>query len=245
MTQESLVAVKVWDLPVRVFHWAVLAAFVVQAATGFAGGKWMELHVYSGYALLVLVVFRILWGFWGSTHSRFASFIAGPAATWRFARRLFSRQAVPQLGHNPLGGWSVVLMLASLAVQAASGLAAHDGVMTAGPLAAHVSLEVSTALGTVHRWNFWILSALTGLHVLAVGYHWFFKREDLLAPMFTGVKHVPPELLRERRELPRGSALRRAASREPSAAYFPPWQRAVVVLGAAIALVALVVGLPG
>jgi cytochrome b len=245
MTQESLVAVRVWDLPVRIFHWAVLAAFVLQAVTGYLGGHWMGLHVYSGYALLVLVAFRVLWGFWGSTHARFSSFIAGPAATWRFARRLFSRQAVPQLGHNPLGGWSVVLMLASLAVQAASGLAAHDGVMTGGPLAKHVSIELSIALGTVHRWNFWILAVLVALHVLAVAYHWFFKREDLLAPMFTGVKHVPPELLRERREVPRGAALRRAASREPSAAYFPPWHRGWIVLGVAVALVALVVSLPG
>jgi cytochrome b len=245
MTQETLVAVRVWDLPVRIFHWALLVVFVVQAATGFAGGKWMQIHVYSGYTLLVLLVFRILWGFTGSTHARFSSFMAGPAATWRFAKRLFSRQAVPQLGHNPLGGWSVVLMLACLAVQAVSGLAAHDGVVTEGPLAKLVSLEVSTTLGAIHRWNFWILAALAGLHVLAVAYHRIFKGDELVGPMFTGVKHVPREFLRERREARRGTKLRRAASRESSAAYFPPWHRALVVLGAALALVALMVTLPG
>src|SRR5688572_694044 len=130
MDNEAPVAVKVWDRPTRLVHWALLVIFAFQAVTGWIGGGLMQWHLYSGYVLLILVVFRIVWGFAGGTHARFSSFIAGPAATLRFAKRLFSRQAVPQLGHNPLGGWSVILMIASLALQGATGLVANDGVMT-------------------------------------------------------------------------------------------------------------------
>ena len=241
---ENLVAVRVWDLPVRLFHWAVVALLVFQGITGWIGGSLMPWHLYSGYALLVLVVFRIAWGFAGGTHARFASFIAGPAATVRFARRLFSREAVPQLGHNPLGGWSVILMLASLALQAVTGLLANDGVVSAGPLAKLVTIERSNALSEVHRWNFWVLVALSSLHILAVLFHMLVKRESLVHPMFTGVKRVPLAFLRERREARRGSAPRRSASREVSGYREAGLRRAVLALAASIALVALVVTFP-
>jgi cytochrome b len=151
MRRETEVEIKVWDMPVRIFHWALAVLLVFQVVSGKIGGSMMPWHVYSGYAVLVLVIFRILWGFAGSTHARFASFLAGPAATLRFAVRLFSREAVPQVGHNPLGGWMVVALIASLAVQTITGLFANDGVATQGPLAALVSLEASNDLSLVHR----------------------------------------------------------------------------------------------
>jgi cytochrome b len=141
MPQDTRVAIKVWDLPVRLFHWLIVLLLVFQVVTGQIGGSLMEWHAYSGYAILVLIVFRILWGFAGSTHARFASFLAGPAATYRFALRLFSREAVPQVGHNPLGGWMVIALIVSLALQAASGLFAYDGAGAEGPLASLVSFE--------------------------------------------------------------------------------------------------------
>jgi cytochrome b len=239
---ETPVAVKVWDLPIRVFHWALLAIFAFQAVTGWIGGDLMRWHLYSGYVLLILVVFRILWGFTGGTHARFASFIAGPAATLRFARRLFSREAVPQLGHNPLGGWSVMLMLASLLLQGATGLAANDGVMTEGPLANWFSIETSNALAVVHRWNFWVLVVLASLHTAAVVFHLVVKRDDVLKPMFTGVKLVPPAFIRERREARPGSSPRRS-SREMSAYEDPGWRRAALVFAVSFTLVAVLVSL--
>lgn len=221
---ETPVAVKVWDLPVRVFHWALVAVIAFQAVTGWIGGDLMQWHLYSGYALLILVVFRILWGFAGGTHARFASFIAGPAATLRFARRLFSREAVPQLGHNPLGGWSVILMLASLLLQGATGLVANDGVVTEGPLAKWISIDASNLLSEVHRWNFWVLVVLASLHTAAVLYHLVVKRDDVLKPMFTGVKLVPPAL-----EIPAGEE--------------PGWRRTALVFAVSFTLVAVLVSL--
>jgi cytochrome b len=241
MHEENNVEVKVWDAPVRIFHWAIVLLLVFQFMTGKVGGELMTWHAYSGYTVLVLVVFRILWGFAGSTHARFASFLAGPAASLRFARRLFSRQAVPQLGHNPLGGWMVVALVVSLLVQAASGLFANDGASAEGPLASLVTLEVSNRLTEIHRWNLNLLLLLSAVHVAAVLFHWLVKKENLTPAMFTGVKRVPEALVHERRDGPRSTPPRRVASREYAYTYFAsPW-RAVALLMVAMVFVWIVV----
>ena len=237
MLRQTLVAVKVWDLPVRIFHWLLVALLLFQWVSGQVGDELMVWHAWCGYAVLVLVIFRILWGFLGGTHARFASFIAGPAAAYRFARRLFSREAVPQLGHNPLGGWMVMAMIASLALQAITGLFANDGLAVEGPLARLVSLDTSNRLAEVHRWNFNVLLGLSAVHTAAVLFHWLVKREDLILAMFTGVKRMPEALLHERRESARDAPKRRLASREPASVRFAsPW----LALGLLIAAMAFV-----
>jgi cytochrome b len=244
MPEEGRVAVKVWDLPVRLFHWILVLLLAFQYVSGKIGGGFMVWHVYSGYGVLVLVLFRIFWGFAGSTHARFASFLKGPAAALHFAKRLFSRQAVPQIGYNPLGGWMVVALLILLALQATSGLFANDVHGTEGPLAALVPLEVSDRLSLFHRWNFKILLALAGLHVMASLYHWLAMKDDLIVAMFTGVKRVPEAAARERRGIERGEAPRRVASRENASAYFASSWRALALFVAALVIVYLVVQRP-
>jgi cytochrome b len=241
MQSPKTIALKVWDLPIRLVHWAFVVLLLFQFVSGKVGGRLMPWHVYSGYAMLVLIVFRILWGFAGSTHARFASFLAGPRAALRFAQRLFSRAAVPQVGHNPLGGWMVMALLASLAVQAVTGLFSNDGVATEGPLAAQVTLDLSNELAEIHRGNFKVLLVLSAVHVLAVLYHLLAKKENLTGAMFSGVKQVPPEALRQRREARRGARPRRLASRENPRGEFPPAWVSWVVLAISIALVAWVV----
>jgi len=244
MPQEARVAVKVWDLPVRLFHWILVLLLVFQYVSGKIGGGLMAWHVYSGYGVLVLVVFRILWGFAGSTHARFASFLVGPAAALRFASRLISRQAVPQVGYNPLGGWMVVALLISLALQATSGLFANDALGTEGPLAALVPLEVSDRLSLFHRWNLKVVLVLAGVHVTASLYHWLAMKDDLIVAMFTGVKRVPESAAHERRDVRRGESPRRVASRENASAYFASSWRALALFVVALAVVYLIVQRP-
>lgn len=234
MESQPTVEVKVWDVPTRIFHWVVVLLLVFQVVTGKVGGEMMGWHATCGYAILTLVVFRIAWGFVGSTHARFASFIAGPGATLRFARRLFSRQAVPQVGHNPLGGWNVIVLIVVLALQVASGLFASDGAGNDGPWAGMVSVGTSAALSEFHRFNLKVVLVLSGLHVLAVAFHWLVKRENLVGSMFTGIQRVPASALRERRDSLRKSPRRRAASREHASAYFAGPLRAVVTLAFSI-----------
>lgn len=180
--------VRVWDLPTRLFHWALVALVVTSFLTGKVGGNAMTWHMYSGYAILTLVAFRVAWGFVGGRESRFASFVKGPGAVMRYARTLLDRAAPPHAGHNPLGGWSVVLMIAALAAQAVTGLFASDDIFVEGPLAAKVSGPTVTLLTRIHNWNEWVLIGLIALHVAAILFHALFKGENLVRPMVTGRK---------------------------------------------------------
>jgi len=238
---QRTVAVKVWDLPVRLFHWIVVVLLVLQVVTGRIGGSLMTYHAFCGYLMLALVIFRVLWGFVGSTHAHFASFLAGPAATWRFAKRLFSRQAVPQVGHNPLGGWMVMALVICLGLQAGSGLFANDGAEAMGPLTPLVSIDTSNALTEFHRWNLRLLVVLSSIHFAAVLFHLFVKKEHLTGAMFTGVKHVPYAAIRERRDALRDKPGRRKASREHAWAYIAPSGRALALFILSVLVVGLAV----
>jgi cytochrome b len=229
---------------VRLFHWILVLLLVFQFVSGKIGGSMMPWHVYSGYAVLVLIVFRVFWGFAGSTHARFASFLKGPAAALHFAKRLLSRKAVPQVGYNPLGGWMVIALLISLALQTTSGLFANDNLATEGPLAALVSIELSDRLSLFHRWNLKVLLGLAGVHIAASLYHWLAMKDDLIVAMFTGVKQVPEAVAHERRAVQRGTPPRRVASRENALIHFASPSRAVALFVVALVLVYLVVSPP-
>ena len=138
--------VRIWDLPVRISHWAIALLFAVQWWTGETGR--LGWHRLAGYAVIGLVVFRLLWGLLGSSTARFASFVRGPRAVFAYLAKLRVRgDGRFRIGHNPLGGWSVVLMLALLAVQAGLGLYAIDtDGLESGPLAARVSFETARTL---------------------------------------------------------------------------------------------------
>ncbi len=185
------IKVKVWDVPVRLFHWALVLLFAFMFYSGKTGSDWMEWHMRAGYAILALVLFRISWGFAGSTHARFSSFLAGPSACVQFVKHLLARKPSPYPGHNPLGGWMVLVMLFALLFQTSTGLFANDDLLSEGPLAALVSKATSDQLTTLHVWNFNLLLVLAGLHLAAVLYHAGFMKENLIGAMFTGAKRLP------------------------------------------------------
>jgi len=183
-------AVKVWDLPVRLFHWVLVALFAFMFFSGKMKGNWMEWHMYAGYMILALVLFRILWGFAGSTYARFSSFLAGPSAGIAFVRKLLSRSPVHVPGHNPLGGWMVLVLLLVLLAQAGTGLFSNDDISIEGPLYKFVSKDLSDRLTSFHYYNFYVLLALAAVHIAAVAFHVFVKKENLVSAMFTGVKKL-------------------------------------------------------
>ncbi len=190
MEQGEIKAVPVWDIPVRLFHWTL----VLLIAFSWLSSEmdWMTWHMYSGYTILTLILFRILWGFAGSTHARFSDFIYGPRALIGYIKTLPSRTAAKFAGHNPLGGISVVLILLCVLTQAGTGLFANDDIINEGPLVKHVTKELSDWLTTIHKYNFNVLLALIGVHITAVLYYLFWKSENLIKPMFTGRKLLLP-----------------------------------------------------
>jgi cytochrome b len=185
------VTIPVWDLPTRLFHWLLVILVAVSFTTGSIGGNAMQYHEKSGFAILILMFFRITWGFVGSRTSRFSDFVKGPAAVWRYASALLRGKSESYLGHNPLGGWSVLAMLLALLIQAATGLFANDDIITEGPLYLWVSKAVSDWLTGVHKLNRYLIVLLAAIHVSAVLFYLLVKHENLIKPMISGVKHRP------------------------------------------------------
>ncbi len=182
------VKIAVWDLPTRLFHWLLVVLVAVSFTTGAIGGNAMLYHEWSGFAILNLLVFRIIWGFVGSRVSRFNDFVKGPAAVWRYATALFRGDRERCMGHNPMGGWSVLALLLALVIQVATGLFANDDIITEGPLYLWVSKPVSDWLTHVHRLNRFLIVLLVVTHVSAVLFYLWGKRENLIKPMITGTK---------------------------------------------------------
>jgi cytochrome b len=183
--------VRVWDVPTRVFHWLLAALVVFSFTTGKVGGAWMDWHLKSGYAILALLVFRILWGLVGSETARFASFMRGPRAFHAYARELIAGRHPRALGHNPMGGWMIAFMIVVLAVQAACGLFADDEIATQGPLAAKVSNAMVARLTAIHSYNGWIVLAAVCVHVATIGIYQWMLHDDLVRPMVTGWRDWP------------------------------------------------------
>lgn len=189
---EGSRSVTVWDVAVRVFHWLLVLLIPFMWWSGTEKGAWMTYHFWAGYTILTLIVFRIIWGFVGGTHARFADFIYGPSAIIAYLKTLPSRTAAKFAGHNPLGGWSVVLMILSVAVQVGTGLFAYDETSgSEGPLAKLVRSDTSSLLTTIHKYNINVLVALIAVHISAVVYYLIYKKENLIGPMFNGRKNLP------------------------------------------------------
>lgn len=187
---------RVWDLPVRIFHWTLVLAIVGAYVTNRLGVAYFKYHLWCGYTVIVLVSFRILWGIVGTRHARFWNFVRGPITTTRYLFNTLRGTETPYPGHNPLGAVMVIALLLALFTQALTGLFANDEIFNFGPLYGHISNERSLQLTSLHRQLFyWILAAAV-LHILAVVAHRIFKKENLVAAMLTGHKpasHVPAE----------------------------------------------------
>lgn len=182
--------VLLWDAPVRLFHWALAALVVFSFTTGKVGGGWLEWHMRSGYAILALLAFRLAWGVVGSEAARFTAFLRSPGATLAYARALLARQEPATLGHTPTGGWMIVLMLALLALQAASGLFVDDEIATQGPLAVKASNAFVARMSAFHGVNQWAVAAVVALHVGAIAFYHRYLGANLLGPMVHGMAEV-------------------------------------------------------
>ena len=181
--------VMIWDLPTRLFHWLLVLLVLMSFITGKLGGTAMQYHEWSGAAILVLLLFRLLWGFCGGSFARFGSFVRGPRTVIGYVRSVVGAKHETYLGHNPLGGWSIIAMLVILLVQAGTGLFANDDILAEGPLFQWVSKETSDWLTRIHHGNQGILAALIGVHLFAVIFYLVGRGENLIKPMLTGYKH--------------------------------------------------------
>lgn len=220
-------AVVVWDLPTRIFHWALVVAVVVSVLTGEEEGALFVVHTISGYLILLLLLFRLMWGVVGSPHSRFSDFIYSAPTVRGYARQLLRLKPPNYVGHNPLGGWMVVLLLSVLLATVVTGLFSGGDHGASGlflPLIAAPGGEGlgGEGLGEIHEVLGNVVIALAIVHVLGVFVDWLLNGENLVRPMITGVKKLDET---------------QAASERP---LVKPWRAVIVAAVVALAGVYLI-----
>lgn len=210
---------RVWDLPTRLCHWALPWLLAAQWASGQFGLLPLASHLWLGYALLLVVVFRLLWGLVGSDSARFSHFLRGPRAVATYLGRLPGPQPTHWPGHNPLGGWAVLLLLVVTGLQVLTGLYAERRGVLAGPLAESASRGTVRAMADLHGLLHWVLLLLVLAHIAAALYYRLRKGEDRIGPMFGSGRMLLPE--------------------DPGLRFAGPW-RALAVLALSLAMVAMI-----
>jgi len=191
-SSPSTVLVRVWDFPTRVFHWALAASVLGSVVSAKLGGNAMIWHFRFGYALLALLLFRVLWGLVGGRWSRFANFIYTPAALLRYMRGRPAPGEHLDVGHSPLASLSVFALLLILLVQLSTGLVADDEIANLGPLNRFVATEIGLQATSFHKqYGQWLVIGLVGLHVAAVLFYLLVRKNNLIGPMVTGDKRLP------------------------------------------------------
>ncbi|MCC9625972.1 cytochrome b/b6 domain-containing protein [Thalassospira sp. MA62] len=195
-TQSPEQKVKLWDFPVRLFHWALVAAIVTAWWTNRE--LMIDIHALAGYTVLALVLFRIIWGFVGSSNARFADFLKGPGRVIRYLMKIPRGTAADLTypGHNPAGGWMVAVLILLVGVQAVTGLFASENTFLFfdGPLVAYVSSDFAGTMNWIHHTNINLIYVAVGLHVFAALFYRVVKRENLIKAMVVGTHQVPADL---------------------------------------------------
>ena len=184
--------ILVWDLATRLFHWLTLTMVVAAYFTWRM--DWMKWHAWTGDAVLALIFFRIVWGFVGSDSARFSHFVARPRVVASYLAHLLVRAPDRQVGHNPAGGWMVLLLLTLLLGQAISGILVNNEVAVNGPLGDLVTTPVANLVTDLHTILWDALLGAIALHVLAILVYALVKGQNLLLPMLTGYKVLPKEV---------------------------------------------------
>tara|TARA_B100000963_G_scaffold329589_1_gene319087 strand:+ start:608 stop:1297 length:690 start_codon:yes stop_codon:yes gene_type:complete len=173
----------IWDLPLRIFHWALVLCVVtsvISAKTGLT-----TIHERSGLAVMALILFRLVWGFLGSQTARFSSFLKSPPAVWSSLRQLILKQTDELSGHSALGGYATIVLLTICIVMAVSGSFSTDDILYDGPFA-HIAPDYIKLASSVHQMTEKVLFAVIILHLFAMFVYFWRLKKNLVPAMITG-----------------------------------------------------------
>jgi len=193
--------VPVWDFPTRAFHWALVIFVTVSLLTGEDEGILFVIHTVAAYAVLLLLLFRVIWGFVGSRHSRFTDFVRGPDTVKAYTLQLVRLRPPDSVGHNPLGGWMVLLILATLALAVITGLFSGGEDGGRGILHGLLFSPGSEGLSDLHEAIGNFVIALAIIHVLGVLVDWLLTGDNLIRAMITGDKPLDEQTAARQRPL--------------------------------------------
>lgn len=182
---------RVWDAPLRLFHWLLVLCLAGSWATHELGTAWMDWHVRLGYLALGLMIFRVIWGFVGPRHARFASFLTGPGPALTYGKGLLAGKPPASPGHSPLAGWAVMAMLTLVTLQAVSGLFKADDFLIEGPWHHAAPGWLKDFMARLHHTNFDVLLGMIALHLGAIAFYRWRLKSDLVGPMVTGRRLAP------------------------------------------------------
>jgi cytochrome b len=183
--------IRVWDIPIRLFHWTFAGLFIFLILSGKYLDNMMQWHMRAGYGIIALAIFRILWGCFGTYYARFAQFIRSPFQAISYLKDTLTGKAEHYLGHNPAGAWMVVALILGLSLQATTGLFISDEILWDGPFYGVLSDDLTSLAGTIHINAEWYLIALVAIHIAAVLFHLFRYKEPLISAMIHGKKPNP------------------------------------------------------
>jgi cytochrome b len=182
---ESTRLIKVWDLPLRIFHWLLVVSFFIAYLTE---DELLGIHVWAGYAVLGLLIFRIFWGFLGNDYARFSSFLCSPAKSYAYVKEAITIKSKRYLGHNPAGAFMITLLIASLFMTVISGLIVYAADQNLGPLAGLVGTRHEKLWEEIHEITANFTMLLVIVHVLGVAFESFIHNENLVKSMWNGYK---------------------------------------------------------
>ncbi|MEP3197281.1 MAG: cytochrome b/b6 domain-containing protein [Lentilitoribacter sp.] len=185
---NSTAKVKVWDVYIRIFHWLLLICILVSFIS-FRLDE-MDIHFISGHCVLALLIFRVIWGVIGSRTALFHTFIKGPGAILNYVKNPSSEKFKGMIGHSPIAALSVIAMLVVILVQVGTGLISDDEILLQGPLAKYVSGDMSYQATTYHGINAKLIIGLIVLHLAAIAFYRFIKKDNIVKPMVSGQKEV-------------------------------------------------------
>ena len=180
------IKVRVWDVPVRLFHWVLASCFIIAWLT--LDNRYLDIHVFAGYLMGGLILFRLLWGFIGSPYARFHEFAFGWSEVWDYLKRVVNRRPPHFLGHNPAGSWAIYLLLGLCLSIVITGLLAFGGEERQGPLAGLLNYPQGRLAHDLHEWLAWLMLGMVIIHLIGVLVESLLHRENLVAAMLTGFK---------------------------------------------------------
>lgn len=185
--KSELFRVRVWDLPIRVFHWLFAISFVI-AFLSRGDARYLDSHIFAGYIFTGLLIFRIFWGMVGSDHARFKSFRFSPRMALRYLFSFSDNREAPFLGHNPIGSIAIYLMLLLAILISISGFSVYGGVEQRGVLHPFVTMAMATKVRDAHEFFAWTMLGIVFVHLLGVLVQSRIHRQNLTKAMLNGYK---------------------------------------------------------
>ncbi len=178
----------IWDFPTRLFHWLLVMAVISQYITAEVIEDAIQWHFYGGYFILGLLIFRVLWGFWGAYYAKFSQFIVSPQSAWLYSKTFAAHENEPSIGHTPLGAYSIIFILTVLFTQAITGLFITDDIFHNGPYYYAIGEKTRDVMNWLHHQGFNAVWLFIALHIGAMIVYKFAKKQNLVVSMITGYK---------------------------------------------------------